>query len=71
MTQRIAWQNSTIDERAALISAAVDDVAAELTSFAQGLVRIPSLPGEEAPAHAYVAQKLRTLGLSVSAIEVV
>jgi len=69
MTQQTAWHNSTIDERAALISAAVDDVAAELTSFAQGLVRIPSLPGEEAPAHAYVAQKLRSLGLSVDIVE--
>jgi acetylornithine deacetylase len=65
MTQPIVSPNSTIDERAALISATVDDLAAELTAFAQGLVRIPSLPGEEAPAHHYVADKLRALGLSV------
>jgi acetylornithine deacetylase len=57
--------NSAIDERAALISATVEDLAADLVAFAQGLVRIPSLPGEEGPAHHYVADKLRALGLSV------
>jgi acetylornithine deacetylase len=62
-------QNSTIGERAALISAVVDAMAADLTSFAQDLVRIPSLPGEEAPAHEYVAETLRALGLSVDIVE--
>jgi acetylornithine deacetylase len=65
MTQPIVSRNSAADERAALISAAVDDLAADLIAFAQALVRIPSLPGEEAPAHHYVAEKLRALGLSV------
>jgi len=63
------WHTSTIGERATLISAAVDELAADLTSFAQGLVRIPSLPGEEAAAHEYVAHKLRALGLSVDIVE--
>ncbi len=65
MTQPTVWHISTIGARAALISAAVDDLAADLTAFARALVRIPSLPGEEAPAHDYVAQKLRALGLLV------
>lgn len=65
MTQSTVWDNSTIDDRAARISATVDDLADDLTAFAQALVRIPSLPGEEAPAHDFVADKLRTLGLSV------
>jgi acetylornithine deacetylase len=65
MTQPTVWHTSTIDERAALISGAVDDLADELVAFAQGLIRIPSLPGDEAPAHHYVADKLRALGLSV------
>ena len=65
MTQPIAWHNSAINERAARIAAAVDDLAPDLITFAQALVRIPSLPGEEAPAHDYVAQKLRALGLTV------
>ena len=65
MTQPITWHNSTIDDRAALISGVVDDLAADLVAFAQGVVRIPSLPGEDAPAHEYVAGKLRALGLIV------
>jgi acetylornithine deacetylase len=69
MTQPFVRDTSTLATRAALISNAVEDTAAELTSFAQGLVQIPSLPGEEAPAHEYVAQKLRELGLSVDIVE--
>ena len=65
MKERIVSPNLAMDERAALISATVDELAAELTAFAQGLVRIPSLPGEEAPAHHYVADKLRSLDLSI------
>jgi acetylornithine deacetylase len=65
MTQPTVSRNPAADERAALISAAVDDLAPELVAFAQSLVRIQSLPGEEAPAHHHVADKLRTLGLAV------
>jgi acetylornithine deacetylase len=65
MTQPTLQPSPGLDERAALIAAAVDDLAPDLVAFAQGLVRIPSLPGEEGPAHHYVADKLRTLDLSV------
>jgi len=65
MTQPIVSRNPAADERAALIAAAVDDLAPDLIAFAQGLVRIQSLPGEEATAHHYVADKLRALGLEV------
>jgi acetylornithine deacetylase len=65
MTQPTLRQHPALDERAALISSAVDDLAPDIVAFAQGLVRIPSLPGEEGPAHHYVADKLRELGLSV------
>jgi acetylornithine deacetylase len=65
MTQPIAQYGGAIDKRAALIGATVDALAADLVAFAQGLVRIPSLPGEEAAAHHYVADRLRGLGLAV------
>jgi acetylornithine deacetylase len=64
MTYTTPRRHLAIEERAGRISATVDGLAADLTAFAQGLVRIPSLPGEEAPAHDYVATKLRALGLS-------
>jgi acetylornithine deacetylase len=65
MTQPTLRRSPALDERAALISSAVDDLAPDLVAFAQSLVRIPSLPGEEGPAHHHVADKLRELGLSV------
>src|SRR5919109_2286006 len=65
MTEQTISRNSALDERAALISCAVDQLASSLVAFARELVRIPSLPGEEGRAHHYVADKLRSLDLSV------
>jgi acetylornithine deacetylase len=65
MKQPTVLRNSGQDERATLICSTVDDLRPELVAFAQALVRIPSLPGEEAPAHHHVADRLRALGLSV------
>lgn len=61
--------NHTAADRATLISAAVDELRPTLVDFAQALVRIPSLPGQEAPAHDYVAAKLRSLRLEVAILE--
>src|SRR5690349_24784561 len=51
-----------------LISDAVDLLHDELLDFCQSLVRIPSLPGEEQKAQAFVASKLRELNLEVDTV---
>jgi acetylornithine deacetylase len=58
-----------LDGIAARISAAVDELRPAIVAFAQGLVRIPSLPGKEEAAHRYVAAKLRDLRLDVDVVE--
>ncbi len=50
------------------IAAQVDSRRDDLISFLQKLVQIPSLPGEEQRAQHLVADKLRSLGLSVSVV---
>jgi acetylornithine deacetylase len=47
---------------------AVDTLADDLFAFIQQLVRIPSLPGDEAPAHVLVARKLESLHLDVQMV---
>jgi acetylornithine deacetylase len=47
------------------ITDAVDALSGELFAFLQALVRIPTLPGQEAPGHTFVASRLRELGLDV------
>lgn len=47
------------------ICTACGQVRADLIAFLQRLVRIPSLPGSEADAHACAADEMRTLGLDV------
>jgi acetylornithine deacetylase len=47
------------------IADAVDAQAPDLFAFIQSLVRLPTLPGQEAPGHALVAERLRALGLDV------
>ena len=69
MTQPTVWNGVAIAKGAAQISAAVDELRPALVAFAQDLVRIPSLPGNEAPAHQYVATKLRGLRLDVAIVE--
>ena len=69
MTQPTVWNDVAITDGAARISAAVDELRPALVAFAQELVRIPSLPGNEAPAHHFVAAKLRGLQLDVAIVE--
>jgi acetylornithine deacetylase len=69
MTQPTVWNDVAIADGAARISAAVDELRPALVAFAQELVRIPSLPGNEAPAHHFVAAKLRGLQLDVAIVE--
>lgn len=47
------------------IADAVDSLAGELFAFVQTLVRMPTLPGQEAPGHNFVAARLRDMGLDV------
>ncbi len=44
---------------------AVEALRDDLFAFIRQLVQVPSLPGDEAPAHAIVAGKLEALGLDV------
>lgn len=69
MTRPGVWDGAAILERAAQISAAVDELRPALVAFAQQLVRFPSLPGNEAAAHEYVATKLRDMRLDVAIVE--
>jgi acetylornithine deacetylase len=46
----------------------VDELAPELIAFLQQMVRTPSLPNEEGPVQALVADKLAALGLSVEIV---
>jgi acetylornithine deacetylase len=65
----VTRDGADIRDLAARISAAVDELRPAIIAFAQDLVRIPSLPGEEEPAHRYVATKLRDLKLDVDVLE--
>jgi acetylornithine deacetylase len=47
------------------VADAVNRLRPEIEAFLQRLVQIPSLPGDEAPAHVFVADALRALGLDV------
>jgi acetylornithine deacetylase len=69
VTQPTVWNGVSIADGAAQISAVVDELRPALVAFAQDLVRIPSLPGAEAPAHQFVAAKLRKLQLDVAIVE--
>ncbi len=69
MTKPTISSGVPVSDGAAQISAAVDELRPALVRFAQELVRIPSLPGDEAAAHQYVAEKLRGLRLDVSILE--
>lgn len=69
MTEPSVWNGVDIAEGAATISAMVDELRPALVAFAQDLVRIPSLPGNEAPAHRFVAEKLRSMQLNVAEVE--
>ena len=69
MTQPTVPNRTATADRAARISTAVEALRPALVDFAQGLVRIPSLPGKEAPAHDYVAARLRALQLDVAILE--
>lgn len=50
------------------IRSACEQVEPELVAFLQRLVRIPSLPGTEAAAHACAAGQMRALGLEVNVV---
>jgi acetylornithine deacetylase len=50
------------------IASAVESLRRELTEFLQTLVQFPSLPGREQAAQAFVADKLRSLGLAVDVV---
>ena len=69
MTEPLAADGAAASARTARIVGAVDALRAEVIAFAQSLVRIPSLPGEENGAHEHVAAKLKELGLQVEVIE--
>ncbi len=47
---------------------AVARLTPDLTAFLQDLVRIPSLPGQEAAAHGFVADAVRAMGLEVDVL---
>ncbi|MGE5244146.1 MAG: ArgE/DapE family deacylase [Betaproteobacteria bacterium] len=50
------------------VAAGVDAVTPDLLAFAQELVRIPSLPGDERAAHEAAGKAMRRLGLNVSVV---
>ena len=50
------------------ITSAVDGLRGDLIAFLQKLVQTPSLPGQEQQAQHLVAEKLRSLGLSVDVV---
>ena len=50
------------------ISSAVDELAPEMFDFIAGLVKIPSLPGNEGAAQEKIAEKLKQLGLAVEIV---
>ncbi len=51
------------------ISAEIDRLREPLTEFLQGLVRLPSLPGEEQAAQHFFAEKLREIGCDVDILK--
>lgn len=55
-------------ELAQKIASTVDASREQLVAFLQRLVQTPSLPGQEQQAQHFVADKLRSLGLSVSVL---
>jgi acetylornithine deacetylase len=69
MTKPTLWNGVGVAEGATQIAAAVDELRPALVDFARDLVRIPSLPGNEASAHQFVADKLRSMQLEVTMLE--
>lgn len=68
----MALETSNFDFRNDPVQAilrAVDSLEYRLIKFCQNLVRIPSLPGQEQDAQAFVAAKLQTLGLAVDIVQ--
>ena len=61
--------NEPDPEAVGRVSEAVDRLEDELLSFAQDLIRVPSVQGEEAPAQELVEEKLTELDLSVRTLE--
>ena len=69
MSERLAAGDAAATRRTEEIVATVEGLRSDMLAFAQELVRIPSLPGDENKAHQHVAAKLEDIGLDVDVLE--